>query len=280
MIPTCPCKDPRVEHEFYGGNNAGIISNPLVLCVVGTTPKTKAFLEHLITSEAESLSFRLDFSDEKKTSTCTALLKIVNDEPHSLPRHLCPGKCRAIPEVDLSEKWFDDADNALATQFATSDNALTCTLSGRMISFPSPTASVYSKVAAVLNAVFWRRLMECYERKLWYGAYLKLYSHSSHSDDKVTRQPPIKHDCGSDAKSCYVLSRNVSSDALLHEGNSSTVRSHLNVDERFLSLMKKNQMSIPRRRIRALVIWVGSKERLWLTAEQARVLSAQPFSGK
>ena len=190
----CPCQDAPIEdynHQFQ--RNLNISTDSLILCINDANSDQKKLLQKLVLNGI-TLSFVKKGIDV--TADCNVLLKIINRKDKiSFPtfdRQLCPGVCRPIPEMRILSNIFVGGNLNL-----TADLLLTCTLDGSMvsptatISSPSPS-STQSKVignfnsttnismeiesdnaqlSALLRAMFWRRIMECYEKKFWGTRY-------------------------------------------------------------------------------------------------------------
>lgn len=194
----CPCQDAPIEddnHQFQ--RNLNISTDSLILCINDANGDQKKLLQKLALTGI-TLSFLKKGIDV--TADCNVLLKIISrKDKTSFPtfgRQLCPGVCRPVPEMRISSNIFFGGNLNL-----TADLLLTCTLDGSMVSptattsSPSPSSTPskaevieyfnsttnismkaesdpkIQQLSDLLRAMFWRRIMECYEKKFWGSRY-------------------------------------------------------------------------------------------------------------
>ena len=233
----CPCIDADVEADLYGDDRNLNVSSPsvqlpLVLCV--TVPEAQPWHAEAKAAVARmhgAAEFAVAVLDGRPPGPreCNVLVTLVAEAPAT--RLLCPGQCRPVPQVDLHYK------HVLLSASSTDsggDALLTCTL-------PRSATARPDSPLAILRAVFWRRLMECYENKFWRGRYLHTIATAAGSPfaPPASAPAPAPAPTLSDA-----------ADIVL------------------------------RRAVFSTVIWIGSKAQHALIAEQAQVLSGQPFTGR
>lgn len=190
----CPCQDAPIEDDNHQlQRNLNISTDSLILCINDANSDQKKLLQKLVLKDI-TLSFVKKGFDA--AADCNVLLKIINKKDKirfpTFDRQLCPGVCRPVPEMQILSNIFV-VDNLTLT----SDLLLTCTLDGSMV---SPTATISSpspsntrskvignfnittnisketdndniQLSALLRAMFWRRIMECYEKKFWGSRY-------------------------------------------------------------------------------------------------------------
>jgi hypothetical protein len=171
----CPCVDAEVEAELYKDDrnlnvSAPSVQLPLVLCVaVPAAQPWQAEVKAAIAS-IHGAEFAVTVLDGRPPGPreCNVVVALVAEAKSERP--LCPGQCRPVPHVDLHYKHLLAPPDAASPSSSGSggDASLTCTLPASAVRMNSPLA--------VLRAVFWRRLMECYENKFWRGRYLHVVS--------------------------------------------------------------------------------------------------------
>ena len=229
---NCPCIDAVIESENYSKQrNLNISTHPLILCIVDARNHIKSQFRRLILQEIRIKFITLN---EYNQGDCNVLLKVVHnisesDFPSNEQR-LCPGECRPVPEITILHTWL----RSKYVPKLMDDVLVTCTLSGSMLPLSYRDGN---NVEAFLHAIFWRRIMECYERKFWRSRHLKLWSPPSRIPD-LTKVAPISLQTG------------------INEGD-----------------------HIMKRKILSIVIWIGSREKMVLIQEQAKVLLEQPIFG-
>jgi hypothetical protein len=176
---TCPCNDAPIESEHYSTQRIlNITINPLVLCILNAQKSVRLNLDRLKVDD-----IRLHFISTNKyhPKDCNVLLNVTNELSKNIlsdQRRLCPGICRPIPVQDVSHrrlesKFIEIEKNAL----------ITCTLTGSMIIDDDKNKKKIS-LEVYLREVFWRRIMECYERKLWYPRYVQQFTGNLKKQDK------------------------------------------------------------------------------------------------
>ena len=250
ITSKCPCEDAPVEDDHYAGQrNLRLSIDTLVLCMQNATTEVRASIENLnITGIA--VLFLAPGTDIK--GACNVLLKVTPSNQEEAfandRRQLCPGRCLPVPEILIPQKWLQPG-----FIFEINDNFLiTCTLTTSMLPIISTEAS--SDIGATadrskggvslevfLTAVFWRRIMECYEKKLWLPRYSALPS-------LPFRDP--------------------------------TSLETYKVNEKRSTSSKIADDRIVKRPILTVVIWIGSTNQLSVIEEQAKVLSGQPIAGR
>lgn len=228
----CPCIDAVIESEIYSKQrNLNISTDPLILCVIDAKNYIKSLFKRITFQE---IRIKFTTPNEYNQGDCNVLLKVVNnisesDFPSDVQK-LCPGKCRPVPEISIPHMW-------LRSKYVPKlmDNMLvTCTLSGSML---PRNYRAENNMEAFLHAIFWRRIMECYEGKFWRSRHLKLLSPPMRKPDSTKVAP------------------------------SSSRTEHNEMDH------------IKKRKILSIVIWIGSREKMILIQEQAKVLLEQPIFG-
>lgn len=76
---------------------------------------------------------------------------------------------RLVPVLDIPYQWLES--NFIVIE---KNASITCTLIGSMIINDKNKEKISLEV--YLRAIFWRRIMECYERKLWYvHIYIEIF---------------------------------------------------------------------------------------------------------
>lgn len=188
----CPCKDSALESDLYPNdrnlNLSSIRSSPqLILCVnlpSTTLPwktQAKTAIDHV-----QGDGFVIKVIDNKMSldpRQCNIQMNVVGDDKgfHTMPRSLCPGACRPVPRIDLSYTLLLGP----GASSLSNDTLLTCTMTGAMVAdMYSLTTASSATLSQLLRAVFWRRLMECYERKFWSTRYTSTYSQPSSTVQK------------------------------------------------------------------------------------------------
>jgi hypothetical protein len=177
----CPCQDAAMEVEHYHSQrNANLTTGALTLCVANARIAERELLRRVALPGID-IQFVWNVS-----AKCNVLLKIGHS---SNPNHgsfsrrsLCPGICRPIPEIRVMSRWLE-----MGADSTTENSLLSCTLTTSMMkSASSPNGVVnhrpylvgnssisFSRVADMLSTIFWRRIMECYEKKIWYARYMQ-----------------------------------------------------------------------------------------------------------
>lgn len=229
---NCPCIDAATEFENYATQrNLNLSTDTLTLCVLNARTSVRSVLRNLTLPD-----IHIEFTtlNEYQQGDCNMLMNVVYNatERDFFPnvRQVCPGICRPVPEIKVSHLW-------LQSEFAPElidDTLITCTLSSSMLSKDHYAAN---NLKVFLVAIFWRRIMECYERKFWHSRYLRQLSPPfkiQHSNEIVRSGQQVRHDAFDQIK---------------------------------------------KRKILATIVWVGSKEKIRLIEEQAKVLSEQPMFG-
>jgi hypothetical protein len=188
----CPCKDAPIERDNHAfQRNLNISTDSLILCIADASGNQKKTLQNL-----DLMGITMSFLNKRSdvTAGCNVLLKIINKEDKvtfpTFDRQLCPGVCRPVPEMRIMGHILFGGSLDL-----TGDLLLTCTLTGSMVSYAvSSTSSITWKqigshntsmsktmnkgradpqLGPILRAMFWRRIMECYEKKFWQSRYDK-----------------------------------------------------------------------------------------------------------
>lgn len=175
----CPCKDAPIEHDNHALQRIlNISTDSLILCIADASGNQKRILQKL-----DLMGITMSFLNKRSDiiAGCNVLLKVINkDDKVTFPtfdRQLCPGVCRPIPEMRIMGHALFGGSLDI-----TGDLLLTCTLTGSMVSHGvSSSSSITSKqmnkgradlqLGAILRAMFWRRIMECYEKKFWQSRY-------------------------------------------------------------------------------------------------------------
>ena len=186
----CPCKDAPIERDNHAfQRNLNISTDSLILCIADANGNQRRILQKL-----DLMGITLSFLNKRSdvTAGCNVLLKIINKEDKvtfpTSDRQLCPGVCRPVPEMRIMGRILFGGNLDL-----TGDLLLTCTLTGSMVPHTvSTTSSITSKqmssrdtsmnktmskgradlqLGAILRGMFWRRIMECYEKKFWQSRY-------------------------------------------------------------------------------------------------------------
>ena len=184
---TCPCQDAAMEVEhYYSQRNGNLSTGALTLCVANARIAERELLSRIALPG-------IDIQFVQNVSTkCNVLVKIGHSSNPSHGsfgrRQLCPGICRPIPEIRIMSKWLETGFDGM-----TQNSLLSCTLTTSMMkSTSSPTGPnqflsgvfvngssnlagtstiLLRSVADMLSAIFWRRIMECYEKKIWHTRY-------------------------------------------------------------------------------------------------------------
>ena len=175
----CPCVPDTIEREHYHGDrnaNLSIIhgqSSSLVLCVIIPAQPWKTLATTAINGvKNDGFSIKIIDNSPLETQQCNVQLHLVNDDKGIEKRHLCPGQCRPIPRIDLSYKLIVGLP---ATSISLTNSSLSCTLTTAMLIPQSSSSNTKENtmitLSQLLRAVFWRRIMECYENKFWQTRY-------------------------------------------------------------------------------------------------------------
>jgi hypothetical protein len=178
---TCPCQDAAMEVEHYHSQrNANLSSGVLTLCVANARIAERELLRRIVLPGID-----IQFVQNIYTK-CNILLKIGHssnpDHGSYSHRFLCPGICRPIPEIRIMSKWLE-----MGVDSTMQDSLLSCTLTTSMMKPVSSfngvvndrsdlagnSSSSLRHVANMLHTIFWRRIMECYEKKIWYTRYIQ-----------------------------------------------------------------------------------------------------------
>jgi len=176
---TCPCNDAAIESEHYSTQRIlNITINPLVLCILNAQKSVRSNLDRL---QLDDIILHFINTNEYHPKDCNVLLNVTNELSKNVlsdQRRLCPGICRPIPVQDISYRWLERKFIEIEK------NALiTCTLTGSMIIDDDKNKKKIS-LEVYLRAVFWQRIMECYERKLWYPRYVQQFTGNLKKQDK------------------------------------------------------------------------------------------------
>lgn len=171
---TCPCQDAAIEVEHYSHPNGNLSLGSLTLCVANARNAEREMLRRIVLHGID-IQFVPNVS-----AKCNVLVKIghsSNPNHNSFDRRqLCPGICRPIPEIRIMSKWLE-----MGVDSMTQDSLLSCTLTTSMLKSTSSSNGVVNDrstsagnsstslrhVAYMLRTIFWRRIMECYENKIW-----------------------------------------------------------------------------------------------------------------
>lgn len=183
---TCPCQDAEIEVEhYYSQLNGNLSSGALTLCVANARNAERDVLRQIVLHDID-IQFVQNVS-----AKCNVLVKIghsSNPNHNSFSRRqLCPGICRPIPEIRIMSKWLE-----MGVDSMTQNSLLSCTLTTSMLKSISSSSGVVNDrsasagnsstslrhVANMLRAIFWRRIMECYESKIWRSRHTQYTSFS------------------------------------------------------------------------------------------------------
>ena len=175
----CPCVPDAIETEHYQGDRNANFSHiinghslSLVLCVIIPVQPWKTLATTAMNGvKNEGFSIKILDKSPLKTHQCNVQLHLVDDKSIE-KRHLCPGQCRPTPRIDLSYKLIVGLP---ATSISLINSSLTCTLTISMLISPSQSSNTKENtmitLSQLIRAVFWRRIMECYENKFWQTRY-------------------------------------------------------------------------------------------------------------
>jgi hypothetical protein len=257
-------------------------SSSLKMCMFIPSLKSTQRRTDLIDSlklMSPELAFRLEFLDSKSIDDvtvkgCNVFVSVIdvtvtmnerngNKSISDSIEYPCPGQCSPIPFASLPYDFFlfqGSSSNSSSSRSSNNDFRVTCSLTTSMVltSMEASMAQSGSKITSkdwirvLLNEVFWRRIMECYEGKIWMAAYEK--SNYKRSDDLL-----LMHN---EDRRWYRGKLNFSSDTFYQ----SKGRGHFSI-------------SIERRVVKSLVIWIGSRHNLDLIKQQMSTLSEESVHG-
>ena len=180
---SCPCDDAPLEFDHkLSWKVSNTSAESMTLCVANALPSEERLLKSL---NFVDINVHILPPGNFVPAECDVVAKIIHERQATYFRgqmRLCPGICRPIPEIEFMAKWLVEGVNRSAI-----DDYLTCTLTSSMISRViaqrrgnlggeiNQSAST-AEISDMIRAIFWRRIMECFEKKIWYKRYTELPS--------------------------------------------------------------------------------------------------------
>jgi hypothetical protein len=223
----CPCDDPsswNLEYHNYPSQRNLSSSDPLTLCIDLTHLNNHHMLsmfQRVLSSQSAFISLHEDFAIrvipaaaavlvEHVESSCNAVIHLYDAYNDALARSkLCPGICRPVPDRHVyaqsllnqhdlhsqqhhireegrhhhqsnkvnSLRMYSQESDAYG-HLRVDDYPITCSLTRAMLMESTTNLADVARSRGVilhnrLKTIFWRMIMECYEKKHWYHRYAK-----------------------------------------------------------------------------------------------------------
>jgi hypothetical protein len=257
----CPCDDAPVEQDvFVLGRNLSAPDKP-ALCI--TTLDTHVLEKLRVTLQVPVHSITNSISRHEILELCSVVMNVTSliSLPSAISLYpvqaenndryfVCPGICRPVATVYIPQKWLEDPDS-LVTSFRESNVPLTCSLASQMVNAAHHAHGHHRHnsnifLYHVLQSIFWRRLMECYEHKVWRHAHQNSNTH--------------------------VFLKMAQAMAVTRPAQKLHTRKSKPVDLRHLEFPLKFPVD-------ALIIWIGSEATVDLINSQSQVLNPYPKLG-
>ena len=276
----CPCSDADIESDAYVTNNIRRISSSMIMCIAirSSNVQQRTLMTDMITTlnslpSPHSLEFSLvvlanatSIETMMMSVKCNVFVEVIDtdmttektegNDTFGSAQYLCPGQCSPFPFVSVPLQLF-------TSELPIEHFGITCSLTTSMVlsSLGRPQGDEKTTLTALqqwskalLKGMFWRRLMECYERKLWINAY-------EHHNVQKSEDLHLMHH---ENTRFYRGTLNFSDAAVPH--SSGRGRYHFTI-------------AIERRKITSLVIWIGSSQNLDLIRQQSVTIGDQDVHG-
>jgi hypothetical protein len=254
----CPCEDPPIEPALFAGRR-NITSSDLRLCInVNPGPVFERLQSVLPRVEVVSVLDVMD--DDTLMKSCTVFINVTDavlrptaltfekDIPPDKQYLVCPGICRPVPYLYFPRLWWNFPESVRISP--TTHQQLSCSVDTRMINHRHGSSNTV--VHHMIQSLFWRRIMECYEHKVWKNAHLNSHHQVMQALSQAMLQSS-KRDIAGHRRPIPVHHQSVS-------------------DHRALSHPIRNKIS-------SLVVWVGSAATVSLINAQSLVLKRYPKTG-
>ena len=207
----CPCEIGETEpgHNLRPINTLCALLEP---SVENPTP-IKQSLDDACTNSRLGIKY-VDNVEQATKEHCSVLFVFVRaqDRSPTTPYHrsLCPGKCEGgVPHLVLPADWFR---TSTVTVKGSDDLSLTCSLS--LVQFMRRHVSPYARsfsLATLIKELYWRRIQECNEEKVWMGMYKEYRRLDPENPARSSGHARDSKRNGQESRHKYITRRKVSS---------------------------------------------------------------------